>query len=324
MDYVDLYKKRSTLHGKNYIDRLTYETEREINRDFKQAFNYYSGSITKNDLSKKDVEVHMETNRTSDKKCYFSFRPHEDVRNGDMIEITAKNGKTQKWLVEKTYYNELTPKADMLLCFKTLNYKGLEELIYTWDDNSSYGVKGENDTTYLKEVDGKVQFKMQDNKYTRRIQNGWRFMLDNDIHEVYVVVDSGTPTNDGVRRIVMNKTDSCDKDDPINNIAYNECLEDKIVNPPTEDSGIHIVSSTGDMSCRRDCSVTFTIMNGTSISNGWDITVDYGTTNPKSIKIVKQTDSLITIKNLNNISASINIKFSKGGTIKTQTIKLVR
>ena len=39
MNYVDLYKKRSTLHGKNYIDRLTYETEREINRDFKQAFN---------------------------------------------------------------------------------------------------------------------------------------------------------------------------------------------------------------------------------------------------------------------------------------------
>ena len=326
MDYVDLYKKRSTLHGKNYIDRLTYETEREINRDFKQAFNYYSGSITKNDLSKKDVEVHMETNRTSDKKCYFSFRPHEDVRNGDMIEITAKNGETQKWLVEKTYYNELTPKADMLLCFKTLNYKGLEELIYTWNDNSSYGVKGEMETTYIKEVDGKVQFKMQNNKYTKIIKNGWRFIFDNDENQVYEVVDNSTVTTNNVRRIVMNKTVSCAYDDFEHNIAYNKCLEDTpIVPDPVPSGDTYIKSSNNTMNIHKASSTEFAMMNSdNTFSSGWTITVDYNGLDKKAFRIEKSNDYAIRIRNLKLISGSIFITFTKDSKNIKQEIKLVK
>ena len=326
MNYLDVYKKRVSHNGTSVKDAYNKSTDRLLNAKFKDDNSYKLckyRDINDCDVdSEKEVRIANNTNKIYVK--YVKLRPHDTLNIGDLLYFDDN-----WWVIKEFEYNLPMPKGTSYKCIQTLNYKGLLEPIPCWCDNSSYGVKGEIETTYMASVDGKIQFYVQNNKYTKCIQNGWRFIFDNDENQVYKVVDSNTVTTGGVRRIVMDKTVSCAKDDFKNNIAYMEWLDD---NPNTDNSNstdkindCYIKSNIGDMTITKYCETEFVIMNpDDTFSSGWNISVDYNGVNPQCLLITEQDDKHIKIKNLNKIKGSIFIIATKDDANIKQEVKLVK
>ena len=259
-----------------------------------------------------------------------------NIEQGDYVNYQNRIYLIISGIDDRTYFYS----GKLTMCNQILNYRGLKQLLFAWSDNSSYGVKGESETTYTVSVDGKIQCFVQDNADSSIIQNGWRFILGKEKNQVYKVVDSSTVTNGfvlyidentepivikGCRRIVMDRTVSCAKDDFEHNIAWMGWMEDK---PTTEDKAAgesYLKSSMNSFTIRKQCDNEFVMMTADNMfDNGWTFTIDYNGVDKSDILIKEQTDDLIKIKNLHRITGSIILICTKGNKTINQEIKLVK
>lgn len=223
------------------------------------------------------------------------------------------------------YYKTVTLRK----CNQTVNLKGWDKPIPCWGTNTSYGVKGEIDTNFFTIVDGKIQFKVQKNKYTDMIQKGTRFMFNHSKKFLYKVVECENILNQGVYTITVDKDVNYSvKDDLVNNIAYNEYLETETpVNPnPNPSNPYNIIADSGDLSLKRYNPNTFRVVDsyGNNVSGTWTITIDYNGV-PESNITIKETGAnyIKLINNKGYNALPIKITFKKNTITLTQTIRLV-
>lgn len=223
------------------------------------------------------------------------------------------------------YYKTVTLRK----CNQTINLKGWDKPIPCWGTNTSYGVKGEIDTNFFTIVDGKIQFKVQKNKYTDMIQKGTRFMFNHSGRYIYKVVECENILNEGIYTITVDKDVTYnEKDDLVNNIAYNEYLEvETPVNPnPNPGNPYNIIADNGDLSLKRYNPNTFRVVDsyGNNVSGTWTITIDCNGV-PESNITIKETGAnyIKLINNKGYNALPIKITFKKNTIILTQAIRLV-
>lgn len=223
------------------------------------------------------------------------------------------------------YYKTVTLRK----CNQTINLKGWDRPIPCWGTNTSYGVKGEIDTNFFTIVDGKIQFKVQKNKYTDMIQKGTRFMFNHSKKFLYKVVECENILNQGVYTITVDKDVNYSvKDDLVNNIAYNEYLETETpVNPnPNPTYSYNVIADSGDLSLKRYNPNTFRVVDsyGNNVSGTWTITIDYNGVPESNITIKETGTNYIKLINNKGYNAlPIKIKFKYGVNLLTQEVRLI-
>jgi len=223
------------------------------------------------------------------------------------------------------YYKTVTLRK----CNQTLNLKGWDKPIPCWGTNTSYGVKGEIDTNFFTIVDGKIQFKVQKNKYTDMIQKGTRFIFNHSERYLYKVVECENILNNGIYTITVDKdVNYSAKDDLVNNIAYNEYLEEETpVNPnPNPTYSYNVIADSGDLSLKRYNTNTFRVVDsyGNNVNGIWTITIDYNGVLESDITIKEIGSNYIKLINTKGYNAlSIKIKFKKDMNLLTQGVRLI-
>ena len=251
-----------------------------------------------------------------------------DVLNGDILIYHDKVANRQD-----TYLCLSKPmrKRDYDLnyvvnCNQTLNWKGLDKPIPCWCDNSSYGTKGVIDNNLIKEYDGKILFYTQFNEKTAQIKQDMRFIFDHNKDSVYTVVDINRVVTGNVLRLVMDKTEYQEgKDDLVNNIAYNECINDCIKEEP--ELGVYgIKSYTDSMEIKKWDINMFTIVdeNGIDASGQWDFEINLNGNQANSVIINEKGNNYIKLSNNGYIGIDVELICTKDDIRLTQIIRLVR
>ena len=218
-------------------------------------------------------------------------------------------------------------------------------------DDSSYGQKGVIDTNYVTYSDGQVKILIQDNKWTRSIPDGYRFIFKNSYKSCYEVVKDGTETTGNIRRIMIKKTKYMpNKDDLENNIAYNtkklelngyinddvditknnENNDNKnIIKYKIKDSKNYIEKNNYEY----DCVLYYTMKdkfyvvdkdNNDLLNEDWTITSNIDDINKKGniVNILKQEKNYIEIKCYGNSEELLILNFEKDNNKLTIKVKL--
>ena len=213
-------------------------------------------------------------------------------------------------------------------------------------DDSSYGQKGVIDTNYITYTDGQVKILIQDNKWTRSIPDGYRFIFKNSYKSCYEVVKDSTETTGNIRRIMVKKTKYMpNKDDLENNIAYNtkklelngyinddvDITNDNknIIKYKIKDSKNYIEKNNYEY----DCVLYYTMKdkfyvvdkdNNDLLNEDWTITSNIDDINKKGniVNILKQEKNYIEIKCYGNSEELLILNFEKDNNKLTIKVKL--
>lgn len=203
--------------------------------------------------------------------------------------------------------------AKITRCQTTLNYKGLKNPIWFYGSNSSYGVKGVEETNTIDTIDGKIYCLVQDNKDTQKIYIGMRFVLKNNKNQIYKCIKTENILTDKCREIVLEKDVYDEKDDLINNIAYNPELDKISGDVEVTKDNYAIKGLNGSYNIRKLGQNTFTIYNNDEVdTDSWQINIENNNLGVNDYTIIETTNNSITIKN--------NIGYSK----ETLTINFIK
>lgn len=345
MDIND-FKYYTTINGlKGYANEKDYLVG-EMVRDYDIAHDNLITrfSVIKNTKDGKDIFINFSdipvrgvigtkksNGATSDMQEVIQIDPNL-IKRGDYINFKYNDTDTLHTYIitsrieKKTGYDE----GVFLICNNTLNAKGWTTPIHGYFTNSSYGVKGVLDSEFMSSIDGQLLCYVQDNEVTNKIRLDMRFIFDNDTNQVYKVIKRETvATGVGkLRQIVLKKdTVMSDKDDFINNIAYNAFLDDEIINPqpePTETN--NIVSTSGALSIKMYYSNTFKVVDslGVDSTDPWIIDVDQTGLIAGHITIGTITSNSIKITNNKGWSdIPVKLKFTSGTNVLECSVGLV-
>lgn len=322
MDYYDIWKKKmKAKEVSSTSDSILKQSRLKLKRVFKNHPSYKLGLIEKSNESKRNIDIRVVNIDQTTKNKRLHFLPDEKINEGDYIYYDDKC-----FILMEIEDNSVDIYSLAYKCKQTLNWKGLDKPVPCYCDNSSYGVKGVIDGTYIAEYDGKIQFFVQYNEKTKEIKQDMRFLFDNNKNSVYKIVDINRVVTGNVLRLVMDKVEfNPEKDDLENNIAHNEWLD--VVAPEVPVVGEYsIKSSTESMEIHRWDEVAYTVLNQLGIEDEgvWDISVDYNG-NPSDCIIVKEKGSnYIKITNDGYVGYEINLRFTKGDVSLVEKIRLVR
>ena len=202
--------------------------------------------------------------------------------------------------------------AKMTRCQTKLNYKGLKNPIWFYGSNSSYGVKGVEETNTINIIDGKIYCLVQDNEATQKIYIGMRFILRHSKNQIYKCIKTENVLTDNCREIVLEKDVYNDNDDLENNIAYNPELDNIVEDNEIIKDNYSIKGLNNSYSIRKLGQNTFTIYNNEEVdTDSWKIDID-SNLSINDYTIIEKTNNSITIKN--------NIGYSK----ETLTINFIK
>lgn len=324
MSYLDDMRSRLKIGGMTQSEKDLSYSKREYALNFKDDPSYKSGILRKSDLTEIPIDTRViNVDRTVIEKR-IQILPDNVCSMGDYIIYPNKT-----YLVLEFEDNSVVPYAKAFQCIQTINLKGWDKPQPCWGTNSSYGVKGEIDTNFFTLIDGKIQFKIQKNKYTDMIDLGTRLLFNHKKRHVYNVVECEDVLTENTYIITVKKTEFLEgKDDLVNNIAYNEYLEVEIpVNPnPNPTYSYNIIADNGDLSLKRYNPNTFRVVDsyGNNVSGTWTITIDYNGVPESNITIKETGTNYIKLINNKGYNAlPIKIKFKKNTITLTQIIRLV-
>lgn len=322
--YFEVWKKRMNNNGGSVSQSILNNSKKIFTGNFKDDPSYRQGILRKSDLTEISIDTRIINIDKSTSEKRIQILPDNVCSLGDYIVY-----KDKVYIVVEFEDNSVVPYAKVRECMQTLNLKGWNNPQPCWGTNSSYGVKGEIDTNFFTIVDGKIQFKVQKNKYTDMMQKGTRFMFNNNKRYIYKVVECENILNNGIYTITVDKDVTySEKDDEVNNIAYNEYLETETpINPnPTPADSYNIIADSGDLSLKRYNVNTFRVVDsyGNNVSNTWVITVDYNGV-PESNITIKEigTNYIKLVNNKGYNELSIKIKFEYDETLLVQEVRLI-
>jgi|GEM_PF-6380851 len=221
MSYLDDMRSRLKIGGANQSEKELSYSKREYMLNFKDDPSYKMGILRKSDLTEIPIDTRIiNVDRTVIEKR-IQILPDNVCSMGDYIVYPNKT-----YLVLEFEDNSVVPYAKAFQCIQTINLKGWDKPIPCVATNDSYGVKLNESNEFFAFRDAKVKIQVQKNNITKKIKNGTRFIFDNSEDNVYRVIDKTSVIDKGIIIFMMEKTEKMSEDDLINNIAYNDSVQD--------------------------------------------------------------------------------------------------
>ena len=276
------------------------------------------------------VDIKKKQGASSEEEYVLQTLPNQ-MRTGDIVRFKMNDTDILRdYLItsgieKKNGYDE----AVFLECNQTLNLKGWSNPIPCWGTNTSYGVKGKIENNYFALTDGKIQFKIQKNKFTDMIDKGIRFIFNNSKKLVYEVVEVENVLNSNIYTITVEKDEyDSANDDLKNNIAYNPSLEvEEPDNPnPPPSYSYNVVADNGDLSLKKYNANTFRIIDnyGNPVSTVWEITINYNGIPEDAIQKKEVGSNYIKLLNTKGYFENpLIINFKRNQNLLTAKIRMV-
>lgn len=324
MGYFDLYKKKLKLNGGNITSSILADSKELVIRKFKDDPSYREGKLHSLNQEISDIPIRLINISKSVNEKKFKLLPDTIIHEGDYISYDTD----KIFLITEFEDNDISPMVKGIRCNQTLNLQGWDKPIPCWGTNTSYGVKGKIENNYFALTDGKIQFKVQKNKYTDMIDKGIRFVFNNSKKLVYEVVEVENVLNSNIYTITVEKDEFDYRDDLKNNIAYNPSLEveepDNPNPPPTY--SYNVMADNGDLSLKRYNANTFRIIDsyGNPVSTVWEITIDYNDIPKEYIEVKDKGNNYIKLINTKGYHANdLLINFKRNQNLLTAKIRMV-
>ena len=212
-------------------------------------------------------------------------------------------------------------------CNQTINLKGWATPISCVCEDTAYNDKGEINLDYFSMVDGKIAIYVPVNDITNKLQQNMRFIFNHNKMMVFEIISIKNVSTPSIYKIVMKKVEyNKEKDDLVNNIAYNDDIlsGDKPVVIPSD--GYDVISSSGIFDLRQYSASLFTVVNdGVPDIDTWTITVDYNGVDTSHIKIEEITSNSIKIRNLKGANLNkLIFNFVKDNVSMSKEVGLVK
>lgn len=309
MTYIDDYKRRVSANGNKISDAFLNTTNGIIKSSFKDSPSYRLATIDNIDV---DIRV-MNTDTDNIKKV--AFMPDYKVNVGKIIRFDNQN-----WLITEYHTIKTPPTAKVILCNKTLNYKGLSGLIPCVYSNATFYSLGIDETKLVTVPDGKVSIMVELSEKTKDIYNGMRFIFDKrNVYET-TFVNSEKANYDnltGYLIITMQQNAPLPQDDLQNNIAYNDSLKPA----PTDNLMIQGLDSLM-INKQGNYSVVYDNGNSLNLTFDWSLELDYTLAN-----IISSDLTSCILKVVSSMSASSGVvrlvaRCRENGTVVSKDITI--
>lgn len=307
----DLYKKRILGNGGNEVSERIKDSEIFILQNFKDDPSYRDATLTRTDLTTKDIGVRVINidSRPNEKKLYVL--PGEDISIGDYISFTHKD-KKHTYLIDSFEDNLMSPCAKGVNCKNILKWIDKNGNIQEFPcvvSYQSYGVKiFQANNEFIQETSTNIDIEIPRNPITESIPLSLRIMFGNSKHGIYKVGDIAV-YEEGILKLTCKKHKYLEGlDDIENNLPWNGDL-------PSEDKPIEYII-TGSDSIRKGQVETYTINN---LNGEWQLEDDLN-----SAEIISQDNSQIRIK-CKNYGDFITLRYLANQEIKIEKdISLIR
>lgn len=297
MSYLDLWKKKQQIGGKNYAEKLDTHTKSYINKQFANSNAYRKATVVNLDLSEEEIDLRITNVQKTPYIKRFYFRPEQKVNTGMLFKFDDK-----VYLGIHYEYNMECPMIEAKECRQTINNEWLPFPVHCVAEDSAYNDKGQIFTDFFNLVDGKLAVYLPDNKYTKFIKQNQRYIFNQSDEQVFEVISKKNVVDKNVYKLVLTKVEAdMEKDDFENNIAFNSYNQFDATTDEDKPTGYTIMcnSHNGQLNVRRYSSVEFTICkDGLKSLENWTIDVDNNSVPSNWFSVVNKTNNSIKIKNL--------------------------
>lgn len=214
MSYLDILKKMNNYT--NSTDAIVKYGKELENLHFTEDPSYRLAKIYCNDLSSKDLDIRIKNNSTNVNERKFILRPNtKTIACGSIIAIDEGD----YLCLENMEYNSISPTIKAKRCN--------QELVINKDisfpcitSNQAYGAKINVSSDFIPFPDVKLSIDVQENKITRKLPLGYRFIFDHSKSDIYKIIDKTMNITKGIIEITCEKDSCLQYDDLENNIAY--------------------------------------------------------------------------------------------------------
>ena len=216
MRYLDLYKKRVGLKGHSFKEVAKNEMNDTINAEFESILGHAEGFLNFKDPF--DVVLQTTTNPLTRTAI---LRPETLLKSGDYLTL-----EESVWIVKGVNPTRPSATAELFLCNQTFRLSGVEESIYCYCNNSTFGTKGFVDNGHFGELDSKTRLYVQRNEATSQLKIGHRLMFMSEY--LFKIIEINDFVYPGLYIITCDIESALNMDDFENNLAYNEVLTPSI------------------------------------------------------------------------------------------------
>lgn len=230
MDYKSVWKKKMLSQGTNETESRLNNSKDMFRRSFKDDPSYRKATLQRLDLTEEEIDIRIKNidKTVNEKKIYVM--PDKRIEIGSLISYEDKT-----FIVSEFEENLISPMCKVELCGHRINIPNTDIFLPCLIEGESYGVKiFQSNNDFFSDTDTKVKVTVQDNDFTRRVYQSYRFMIGNSKHGIYKVGDI-TVYNKGVIVFICKKDSYLKGLDDLDN---NKCFNDKIPNDnpkePTE------------------------------------------------------------------------------------------
>lgn len=220
MRYYDVWKKKMGSQGSSASESRVNASKELFIREFKNDPSYRQAILQKLDLTEEEIDIRIKNidKTVNEKKIYVM--PDTQIEIGSLITYEDKT-----FIVSEFEENLISPMCKVKLCGHKINIPNTDIFLPCLIEGESYGVKiFQSNNDFFSDTDTKVKVTVQDNDFTRRVYQSYRFMTGNSKHGIYKVGDI-TVYNKGVMVFICKKDGYLEGLDDLNN---NKCFNDKI------------------------------------------------------------------------------------------------
>lgn len=323
MRYYDVWKKKMGNHGSSISESRLNTSKELFIREFKNDPSYRRATLQKLDLTEEEIDIRVTNVERTTAQKRIVFLPDSNIEVGSYI----KHNNKSYLIIECESDNVIAPYSIAKYCNQTINLKGWATPISCVCEDTAYNDKGEINLDYFSMVDGKIAIYVPVNDITNKLQQNMRFIFNHNKMMVFEIISIKNVSTPNIYKIVMKKVEyNKEKDDLVNNIAYNDDIlkDDKPVVIPSD--GYDVISSSGIFDLRQYGASIFTVVNdGVPDVDTWTIAVDYNGVDTSHIKIEEITSNSIKIRNSKGVNTNkIILNFVKDDVSISKEVGLVK
>lgn len=284
-------------NGLNTRERIDKKAKNYYRSIFSRSANYFEVDRYKSDgtlVENFPIQI-IRDNVKQKKYKHIITHPDYSVDYGDILY----DGIEYYIVTELNYNNTVNQDGSLSLCNNELNWTNGTDTITQkcFVSNSKGGIDTDDDILL---PTGKIVVSLQKTPDTEIFELNKRFILGNSFKTAYKIISIDDFTKEGMLIIDMEKDSILDKDDLVNNIAYNgsdSVIKDGVIINSQLDSSYYVASSN-DLEVKKYSEIEFSIYSYDASDNLTGHTFNY------SISGIPVDSYTITNVDNNNIKIS--------------------
>lgn len=218
MTYIDTWKNKMKNNGGSITASIRKNADRMYALNFKENDSYRNSIILNSDLTENQIDIRVVNKDSNPNEKRLYLMPGMRVKVGSYIKY-AESDDEYIYLVQSVENNLESPCCNATYCN--------QELVINKDisfpcitSNQAYGAKINVSSDFIPFPDVKLSIDVQENKITRKLPLGYRFIFDHSKSDIYKIIDKTMNITKGIIEITCEKDSCLQYDDLENNIAY--------------------------------------------------------------------------------------------------------